>query len=138
MKLTEKECCLGDALDLTHDFHTGDDETWVNLRKILTVKGFDLSCTVLIAFMESDNDVEYGLFVTKEGEYEFHRSYDCEYFDSWLEGYDNFDAFSDKLYINYIKWSRGFLRSEVFKELVKRTGTLDKKDLVEMTSTLLG
>lgn len=136
MELTEKECCFGDTLDLTHDFYTGIDDTWVNLRKILTAKGFDLSCTVLIAFMESENDVEYGLFVTKDGEYEFHRSYDCEYLDSWLEGYDDFDAFSGKLYINYIKWSREFLRNDVFKDLVKKTGTLDKKDLVEMTGLM--
>ena len=73
--------------------------------------------------MESDDDIEYGLFVTHTGEYEFHRRYDCEYFDSWLKGYDNFDAFSDELYINYIKWSREFLEEGKFnlKQLSNET-----------------
>jgi len=111
--LSEKECCLSDAEELTRDFLNGSDEAWFNLRNIITEKGVAPENIVLVAFMESEDGMEFGLFVTEDSCYEFHRKYDSRNVEKWLEGFDNFDAFSDELYSNYITWGREFLKNRV-------------------------
>lgn len=44
-----------------------NDETWANLRTILRAKGFDPQTTLLVSFMEDDEDREFGVLVTADG-----------------------------------------------------------------------
>jgi hypothetical protein len=44
-----------------------NDETWQNLRTILRAKGFDPQTTLLVSFMEDDDDQELGVLVTAAG-----------------------------------------------------------------------
>jgi hypothetical protein len=44
-----------------------NDETWHNLRAILQEKGFDPETTLLVLFMEDDENHEFGVLVTSEG-----------------------------------------------------------------------
>ena len=43
-----------------------NDEEWEDLRNILIQKGFNLSKTVLVSFVEDDKGNEYGVIVTKD------------------------------------------------------------------------
>jgi hypothetical protein len=44
-----------------------NDETWDNLRTILRDKGFDPETTLLVSFMEDDEDREFGVLVMSNG-----------------------------------------------------------------------
>jgi hypothetical protein len=43
-----------------------NDETWENLRVILREKGFDPETTLLVSFMEDEEDHEFGVLVTSD------------------------------------------------------------------------
>ena len=62
-----------EVVELT-DFVRNDD-SWSDLRGILDKKGFNLSNTLLISFFEDDEEMEYGVVVTRNKKvFEYSRS----------------------------------------------------------------
>lgn len=66
-----------------------EDEDWKDLRDILIKKGFVLNEIVLAAFMEDDEENEYGVIVTPNMKV-------SEYSRSTKEGENNIEHFSIK------------------------------------------
>ena len=56
-----------------------NDETWENLRVILREQGFDPDTTLLVSFMEDEEDHEFGVLVTADRRViEYKRSTDVD------------------------------------------------------------
>lgn len=51
------------------------DENWADLRNILSEKGFNLFDTLLVSFIEDEEEMEYGIIVKKDKKvFEYSRS----------------------------------------------------------------
>jgi hypothetical protein len=51
------------------------DEGWLDLRNILTDNGFFVDDTLLVSFLEDEEEMEYGVIVTKDKKiFEYSRS----------------------------------------------------------------
>ena len=106
MNQSPKECNRLDVLELTNELR--NEENWDALRNLVIKKGLALSDVALMSFVESEDNIEYGLLVALENVFEFQRADDdSESFLKWKKSANAEGDYDDRS--EEVKWTREML-----------------------------